>query len=155
MPEGWELQSTAEAPAVFSPNGKDTRAFMYARSADKKTLKISTVEELNALDLKGMKEHSPEAKSEKTGTLKIASGKEIPVHTFSFKDGSELVAYAEEKETITVLVLSTESLKQMEGYRKVFEKLVASYAFIEGLVEEQKEPAKPEEKAKDAASGKK
>jgi hypothetical protein len=132
-PAGWHLTSTRQIQAGFYPNGSTFEAsptIMYARSGDKKQLHVRTIEEMNRLDLRGIQESHPDAKSEKVGIVKIANGSEIPVYTFSGGGYFERVAYAEETNTITVFVVSAETKAGLEEAGKAFQQLVESYQFI-------------------------
>src|SRR3954471_22151656 len=71
-PKGWKLTSTRDIQAAFHPadtSFEKSTVIMYARSADKKQLRVSNIPELNRLDLNGIRGRYPAAKSEKIGTL--------------------------------------------------------------------------------------
>jgi hypothetical protein len=132
-PKGWKLTSNRQFQAAFYPADstfEKSAVIIYARSADKSELHVSSIAELNRLDLKGIQEREPAAKSEKLGALKTASGVEMPLYSFSGGGYSELVAYAEQSKTITVLVVSAETPEQLKAARSAFDELVGSYVFI-------------------------
>jgi len=132
-PEGWRMTSTRQLQAAFYPSDKTfekTPVMMYVRSADKAQLHISTIEELNKLDLHGIQQQHPKAESKKTGSVRISDGKEIPVYSFSGGGYFERVAYAEQPKTITVFVASSETADDLKSAEKAFRELVASYLFI-------------------------
>jgi hypothetical protein len=147
-PKGWKLTSTKEVQAAFHPADTSfdkSPVVMYARPADKKQLGISTIPELNHLDLKGIRQRQPAATSERVGTVKTALGTEIPLYSFSGAGRSELVAYAEQPKTITVFVLSADTDEQLKAARPAFDELLSSYVALDLT-------AKPPKKQKRAIS---
>jgi hypothetical protein len=132
-PEGWRMTSTRQLQAAFYPSDKTfetTPVIMYVRSGDKAKLHISTIEELNKLDLHGIQQQHPKAESKRFGSARIADGKEIPIYSFSGGVYFERVAYAEQPKTITVFVASAEKEDDLKSSEKAFRELVASYLFI-------------------------
>ena len=130
---GWRLTSTRQLQAAFYPADKtseNTPVLMYVRSADKAQLHIKTIEELNRLDLTGIREHHPKAESKKIGSLRTSDNKEIPVYAFSGGGYFERVAYAEQPKTIAVFVVSAEKEDDWKSSETAFRDLVASYLFI-------------------------
>ena len=124
---------------------------MYARSADKKQLRVTSISELNRLDLKGIQEQHPAAKSEKIGTVKTALGTEIPLYSFTGGGYSELVAYAEHTKTITAFVLSADTNEQLKATRAAFDELLSSYVFLTDSPNTPKQPANPKKKQQPAS----
>lgn len=152
-PKGWKLTSTRELQAAFHP--ADTKfeksaVVMYARSADKKQLGVSNIPELNRLDLKGIQGPHPAAKSEKVGSIKTARGMDLPLYSFTGGGYSELVAYAEQEKTITVLVISAETDEQLKTARPAFEEMLSSYVFLTDAPKAPKKPANPAKKRREA-----
>jgi len=148
-PKGWKRTSTKEIQAAFYPadtSFEKSAVVMYARSADKKGLGVSSVQELNRLDLKGIQERNPAATSEKIGTVKTALGTEIPLYSFSGGGYSELVAYAEHEKTITVFVLSADKDEQLKANRAAFDELLISYVALSAAPKAPKQPANPKKK---------
>jgi hypothetical protein len=132
-PEGWRMTSTRQLQAVFYPADKtfeNNPVMMYVRTTDKAQLHVKTIEEMNRLDLRGIQEHHPKAKSKKIGSAYTAGGREIPVYSFSGGGYFERVAYAEQPKTITVFVASAEKEDDLTSSEKAFRDLVASYLFI-------------------------
>jgi hypothetical protein len=145
-PKGWKLTSTKELQAAFFPvdtSFEKSTVVMYARSADKKGLGVSNVQELNRLDLKGIQKRNPAATSAKIGTVKTPLGTELPVYSFSGSGSIEVVAYAEHEKTITVLVLSADNDEQLKAARPAFDELISSYLFISDSRQTPKKPAEP------------
>ena len=132
-PEGWRMTSTHQLQAAFYPADKtfeDTPMIMYVRSADKAQLHVTTIEEMNRLDLHGIQEQHPKAESKKIGSMRTSDGKEIPVYSFSGGGYFERVAYAAQAKTITVFVASAQKEEELKSSEKAFRELVASYLFI-------------------------
>ena len=132
-PEGWRMTSTRQLQAAFYPADKTfekTPVIMYVRSGDKAKLHVTTIEEMNKLDLHGIQRQHPKAESKKIGSALISHGKEIPVYSFSGGGYFERVAYAEQPKTITVFVASSETAEDLKSAEKAFRALVASYLFI-------------------------
>ena len=103
---------------------------MYVRSADKAQLHVTTIEEMNRLDLHGIQEQHPKAESKKIGSMRTSDGKDIPVYSFSGGGYFERVAYAAQAKTITVFVASAQKEDELKSSEKAFRELVASYLFI-------------------------
>lgn len=144
-PKGWKLTSTNDIQAAFYPKEtsfEKSAVVMYVRSADKKGLGVSNVQELNRLDLKGIQGRNPVATSEKIGAVKTAGGTELPVYSFSGGGYVEVVAYAEHEKTITVFVLSADKDQQLKAARPALDKLISSYLFISDSPQIPKKPAK-------------
>jgi hypothetical protein len=132
-PEGWRITSTRQLQAAFYPANKtfeNTPVMMYVRSADKARLHVQTIEEMNRLDLHGIREHHPKAESKRIGSARTSDGREIPVYSFSGGGYFERVAYAEQPKTITVFVASAEKEEDLKSSEKAFHDLVGSYLFI-------------------------
>ncbi len=133
-PKGWKLTSTKELQAAFHPAETPfdkSAVVMYARPADKQQLGVSSIPELNRLDLKGIQQQHPTASSQKIGTVKTALGTEIPLYSFSGGGYNELVAYAEQPKTITVFVLSADTSEQLKAARAAFDELLSSYVALD------------------------
>lgn len=148
-PKGWKLTSTKELQAAFYPadtSFEKSAVVMYARSADKKELGVSSVQELNRFDLNGIQERNPAATSEKIGTVKTALGTEIPLYSFSGGGYKELVAYAEQEKTIAVFVLSADKDEQLKANRAAFDELLTSYLALSATPKAPKQLANPKEK---------
>ena len=107
---------------------------MYVRSADKAQLHVSGIEELNKLDLRGIRKGHPRAESKKVASARISDGKEVPVYSFSGGGYFERVAYVEQPKTITVFVASSETAEDLGTSENAFRELVASYVFISDSV---------------------
>ncbi len=149
-PKGWKLTSTEELPAAFHPADttfEKSAVVMYVRPGDKRRLGVSNVQEMNGLDLKGIQQQHPDAKSEKVGTVKTALGIEIPLYSFSGGGYSELVAYAEHEKTITVFVVSADTNEQLKAARPAFDAMVASYIAFSTKAEALKNSAAKKKKA--------
>src|SRR5260370_5809437 len=100
-PEGWRMTSTPQLQTAFYPADKTFEAapvIMYVRSGDKAKLHVSTIEELNKLDLHGIQQQHPKPESNRVGSARIADGKEIPIYSFSGGGYFERVAYAEHRQ---------------------------------------------------------
>lgn len=136
-PKGWKMTSTRELQAAFHPAGtkfEKSAVVMYVRSADKGALHVTSIAELNRLDLQGIQKDHPAAASERIGAVKTFLGVELPLYSFSGGGYSELVAYAEEGKTITVFVASADRPEQIQTARAAFDELVASYVFLSAPV---------------------
>jgi len=132
-PEGWRMTSTRQLQAAFYPADKtfeDTPVMMYVRSANTAQLHVKSVEDLNRLDLRGIREQHSKAESKKIGSTRRSDGKEVPVYSFSGGGYFERVAYAAQEKTITVFVASAEKEEDLKSSEKAFRELVASYLFI-------------------------
>jgi hypothetical protein len=145
-PKGWKMTSTPEIQAAFYPaesTFEKSAVVMYVRSASKSRLHVESIAELNRLDLQGIQRRNPGATSAKIGTVKTTLGVELPMYAFTGGGYSELVAYAEQTKTITVMVVSADTPEQLQTARPAFEELVASYVFLTDTPEIPKPPAEP------------
>jgi hypothetical protein len=136
-PEGWSAVRASFADTVFFPSThtyETSPVLMYVRSAHKVTLKVRTVAELNALDLRGMQERSPRIESRKAGELAIRDGTKIPVYSFTGGKFLESVAYADHPKTITVFVLSAETAETLQSTAEALRALVLSYQWVSDAV---------------------
>ena len=146
-PKDWRMTSTRQFQAAFFPaktTFENTPVIMYVRSGDKAQLHVSGIEELNKLDLRGIRQGHPKAESKKVGSSQISDGKEVPVYSFSGGGFFERVAYVEQPKTITVFVLSSETADELEASENAFRELVASYVFISDSVATPKRDASRE-----------
>ena len=103
---------------------------MYVRSANKETLRVKSIAELNKLDLAGMRQRNPAAESKQIGTVTTARDIALPLYSFCGGGFSELVGYSDEGKTITVFVVSADDETQLAASRSAFEKLIKSYHFL-------------------------
>lgn len=137
-PKEWKVVNTTFADIVFFPakyTYETTPVMIYARSAQKAELGIQNPLELNALDLKGMKEQWATIKSLPTESMSISNQSKIP--TFSFSGGQflETVAYADQPKTITVFVLSAENEASLSESIAAFRSFVGSYQWVTDVAE--------------------
>jgi hypothetical protein len=132
-PRGWKLINASFADAVFYPSAQTygtTPVFLYTRSTHKEALKVKTIEDLNALDLRGMRQRWPSIRSQRLSELPIADRRQIPFYSFTGGQFLERVAYAEHPKTITVFVVSAENEQSLESAMPAYRSLVASYRWV-------------------------
>jgi hypothetical protein len=144
-PAGWNLSSTKQIAATLSPIGSTFDAspvVMYVRSADKAALGVATVQELNKFDLSGIRQQYPRADSKKISTARIADGAEIPIYSFWGSEWHEVVAYAEQPDSITVFVLGSKNPAEINTFENDFRALIGSYRFA-AKVESGSKPKQP------------
>lgn len=137
-PKGWKVVDTTFADIVFYPakyTYETTPVMIYARSAQKKELGVRNPLEMNAFDLKGMKEHWPKIQSRPSESLPIRKGSKVPVYSFSGGQFLENVAYVDHPKTITVFVVSAESKESLASSVAAYRGLVGSYQWITDVVE--------------------
>ncbi len=142
-PKGWKLTSPKDLQAAFNPEGTSfdkSPVVMYVRPADKQQLHVTSVAELNRLDLKGIRQQHPAATSQQIGTIVTTLGIEIPLYSFSGGGFSELVAYINHPKTITVFVLSADTDDRLKSARQSFDELLSSYVALDPGAKAKKKP---------------
>lgn len=136
-PPGWKVVDASFADIAFYPakyTYETTPVLIYVRSAQKQALGVHNPKEMNAFDLKGMKEHWPAIQSHPAESLSIRSKSQIPAYTFSGGEFLEIVAYADHSKTISVFVLSAESKESLATSAGTFRRFVGSYQWITDVV---------------------
>ena len=132
-PKGWKVIGTGAADIVFYPakyTYETTPVMIYARSAQKGALSVHNPSEMNAFDLKAMKERWPAIQSRPAESLPIRNGSQVPVYSFSGGQFLESVAYADHPKTITVFVVSAETKESLAESTAAFRSFVGSYRWI-------------------------
>lgn len=136
-PKGWKVIDTTFADIVFYPakyTYETTPVMIYVRSAQKQALGVRNPLEMNAFDLKGMRESSPNIQSRQVEPLPIRNSSKIPVYSFSGGQFLESVAYADHPKTITVFVVSAESKESLASSATAFRGLIGSYQWVTDVV---------------------
>lgn len=137
-PKGWKVIDATFADIVFYPakyTYETTPVMIYARSSQKQVLGVNTPWEMNAVDLKGMKERWPSIRSRPIESLPIRNGSHIPAYSFSGGQFLESVAYADHPKTITVFVVSAETKESLAASTAAYRGFVGSYQWITDVVE--------------------
>jgi hypothetical protein len=137
-PVGWLRTATDYSPAAFHPSQfafDRSPVIIYVRSASKAGLRVKSIPELNAFDIKGMRVQWPKISSKPSDVWSLPKGLSAP--TYRIGGGSykyqEIVAYIEHPKSITVFVLSAESETLLTSSIKPFRALVESYHWLPEL----------------------
>jgi len=137
-PKEWKVIETNFADIVFFPakyTYDKTPVMIYTRSVQKAELGIHNTLELNAFDLKGMKEQWSAIQSLPTESMSISNQSKIPTYSFSGGQFLETVAYADQPKTITVIVLSAENEASLSESIPAFRSFVGSYQWVTDVAE--------------------
>lgn len=143
-PKNWVMDNEAGTgqglPAVFYPQGSSWSkgaSVMYANVWVKDDPKEETLEKIIEADVKNFKARSenlkvtdgealPTQKSDKKATVKYFTGDPFGNH--------EAIAYIDEGNTVTMIVLTSRTKEDFEKSLAAFKELVASYSFLTGNV---------------------
>ncbi len=140
-PGGWVLDNQSGIAqgqhAVFYPRGGDwanSPAVMYVNSASKAGDDIENVEALIKIDTIGFRSEFPDAIFYDTTAIETKDEKIAKVVCFEYTN-FESVAYIEEPESISILVLTARDKESFKDAFPSFLELVKSYFFITNQVD--------------------
>ena len=135
-PDGWLNLRSDFAAVLFHPKGTNPDSspiVIYARAVIKTTVKVGSIAELNALDLKGMRGQWPKVQSKKVSSIRSLDGAEGAIYEFTGGNFHELVAYFDQDKTIVLFVLSSEGKPPAQDARKTWKAMTTSYRWLPEL----------------------
>ncbi|MGB3091819.1 MAG: hypothetical protein WBC42_01225 [Candidatus Zixiibacteriota bacterium] len=140
-PEGWVLDYSSGVPlgldGLFYPeesSWQETTVDMYAKVRTKRREGQETIEEIMLRDISRFKREAPDVVIEDApGPLFTRDGRTATVKYFknSARRNYEAVAYINESKIVVLFVLGSDTAKEFEASLSSFEKLVASYFFMD------------------------
>ena len=148
-PKGWKLTSTKELQAAFYPadtSFEKSAVVMYARSADKKGLGVSNVQELNRLGLKGIQDATWLLRPRGLAQSRLPSEQSFLSIPFPAAATSKSSHTRNTKRLSPFFVLSADKDEQLKAARPAFDELISSYLFISDSPQTPKKLAKPNKK---------
>ena len=145
-PDGWVLDNNILADqkiyatfyrkGVTYPEAEKRGTLMYV-NVQRKGAGRETAVEMMKLDAEKTKHESPKLVVQRGAPIVIAGGekqktRQVPVQTFlnAFGGGYESIAYVEDENTISLVVISSASEQLMRRDYPAFVKLVKSYSFV-------------------------
>lgn len=136
QPKGWLESQPSFAVVLFHPKGTtpdNSPVVIYARVVAKSEVNVKTVSELNKLDVDGMKNEWPRIASHAIGSARSVDGVEGSLYEFTGGRFHEFVAYFDQGNTVTLIVLSKEGFSPMPVEIKTWKALFASYRWLPEL----------------------
>jgi len=110
-----------------------SRAVIYVRDFPR-VRGANTIQELNALDLRGMRKRWPNITSTAKPALGTRDKQTVPVHEFSGGQYLETVAYVDHPGSITVIVVSANTAASYRSALPTFRQVVSSYQWLPELL---------------------
>jgi hypothetical protein len=140
-PQGWVLDNESGVSqglhAVFYPAGgswEKSPAVMYGNGFDKDTTAHESLQKFIADDSLRFRGYSSKLTISELPPVKNKNGDSFKILQY-FSDNYEAVAYIEEIESFSIVVLTARDKESYEKSLPAFKDLVASYWFITGAVD--------------------